>query len=236
MKRISVIIAIISILSCQFSFGQEVDTNDIAKDRKHEVSISLNPVIDALNFDDGSFSSPFYVGYKYRLNKVRLRASIAIGSSSTTSLNQHYKVTDTTLISTQTIRNYSNQNLRLGIEFNKSNKYIEWVFAADLLLGRESQDNTYLESYYTILDNGDLWSQNIFSNGDPSNLITNNYWRIGISPVVGINAKISKRTTVGLLSPIDFFYSIAESGNSESNQSNYFEFNTSLYVMLSINF
>lgn len=86
------------------------------------------------------------------------------------------------------------------------------------------------------MDGGDLWSRNIFSNSDPSSLITNNYWRIGVSPVIGINAKISKRTTVGLLSPVDFFYSIADSGNSEYNNSNYFEFKSSLYVMLSINF
>lgn len=228
------LVALALVTSCILS-AQDCDSVNFNNSKKHEIGINILPVFGLYSDDNsGSIIFPFYLSYKFKMSDSKLRLNYSSNENRIEGMKGGYTVSDTIRVLSSTDRSEQTHRLGIGLEHNKTTKWIEWIFAVDMTFGYHSTD-TYL-STQSFEVNADDEYRPIGIGFESEHLHSNTYYSFGLAPTLGFNTRISKSFTFGVLLPLNFSYAIADGSNSSSFTSNYFNYEPNLHLMLNFQF
>ena len=244
MRRTSLVFTLVVMILSISLTAQEADSianeSNFAKPlSKHEVNISLNPLF--MTFNTNTSASKYYLSYKYNLDKLKLRTAFSFITNDDnypyTIDNGDISYTDTSLTIQYKRRGEDNYSLRLGIEFTKQLRFVEWIFGVDLMIGFENEiTDIYEQNYYSI--DGSIIEPEItpLAIGMEVESFKDQYLNVGITPSVGLNIRVSDHISTGVLLLIDIYYGNLLNSNKANKPGNTINLEESLYLMFNVKF
>ena len=220
MKK-TLFVLLIALGLIQYLKAQRPDTNSFKNNTRQELAIDLAPLVQV--YGDG-FRNQFYLHYKYSLSRCKLRLAFSVNSIERENeigklkpLNSE----DTSFAVYQKERYLNSIFLHFGAEGSTNGKTFQFVYGGDLLVGINN-DITKIDEYkFDQPYEEEPFQPNVYYTSINTQEIKDSYFSIGIAPILGVNANINSRFTVGAYLRQNIFHGIGANGKNSGNSSTY---------------
>jgi hypothetical protein len=234
-KNTVIILSLMGMFLIRNTSAQESSQNDSVKIRKHELSINVTPLIYLLNIETSR--DDLYMSYKYRREKITLRA--ALSSISSDQPQGFYgfsqiNLEDSTLTFQETMLNSNMGFLQLGVEKEKRGRLFNFYGGVDFIIGMGTDSyQSVLKEYRQTEDGHYSFSQmNIDFLSDQSITFLN----MGISPFIGLDMNINELVSVGVLIPAYLYYSIPVSSDFAEMPESQLQYSENIRLVMTLKF
>lgn len=154
MIKKSVSLIVLSITLATFANAQTSDSSSVKKVKRHEIGVNLTPIFGLYSEgQSGGIIFPLFFSYKFSFKESKLRVNYYSSHITNFEYVDNGAFSDTSLNYYSNNDNESNYKIGIGLEFNKTTEWLEFVFANDLVMGFQQRDK--FNSAYRKLNMGE---------------------------------------------------------------------------------